>query len=162
MLIIWDVTYIQWGTVFTNLIFLHPDVHTFFIHIHSMSSQGRLPYQVKNFVKFIRLAISFPYTLNTHISKSITFFLSRGISTPKLLTAEPGSIGLYHVLFSKSKDTLFKLHCFLTQNIFFFSYFPALRSQWSGPKKNWHKKCHFRFQYFSTDDRLILYYKSQG
>ena len=51
-----------------------------FIHPHFMFSQGRLPYQIKNFVKFIRLAISPPPPIYTYQNISHSFCL--GISTP--------------------------------------------------------------------------------
>jgi len=71
-----------------------------------------------------------------------------------LLTAEPGPIGLYqHVI---------NLNNYLIYFLFSFSCFPKLRGQWGWSQKNWHKKYHFRFWYFSTNDRPSLYYKSQG
>jgi hypothetical protein len=60
-----------------------------------MFSQGRLPYQVKNFVKYIRLATNTPTPCTLENQSTTVFFTTRDTDS-KLLTAEPGAIGLYH------------------------------------------------------------------
>jgi hypothetical protein len=74
--------------------------------MYFMFSQGRLPYQVKNFVKYIRLATP-PPLYYIHVTKTVPFF-SRDINST-LLTAEPGPIGFYHHNKTKAIKTFFWL-----------------------------------------------------